>query len=93
MHVNLSPDVERYLHGKVEAGFYGNVSEVIRDAIRRMKDEDAKLEALRAAVQVGDEQIARGEYTLHTSESLGQSMERARTNAKRGKKVCSDVIP
>jgi putative addiction module CopG family antidote len=36
MHVNLSPEMESYIKGKVSTGFYGNATEVIRDAIRRM---------------------------------------------------------
>jgi antitoxin ParD1/3/4 len=93
MHVNLSADVENYLQGKVDAGLYDNMSDAIRDAILHMKEEDARLEAFRAAIQIGDEQITRGEYTLHTPEFLGQSMERAKENSKQGKKVDSDVLP
>lgn len=37
MHIKLSPEMERYLRDKVATGFYGNVTEVIRDAIRRMQ--------------------------------------------------------
>ncbi len=35
MHVNLSPEMEGFIEGKVASGDYGNATEVIRDAIRR----------------------------------------------------------
>jgi antitoxin ParD1/3/4 len=68
-HINLSPEMEQYLRGKVSAGFYSNASEVVRHAIRRMGEEDEKLAALRAAVAIGDEQlaVARGRPTARSS--------------------------
>ncbi|MGH8474999.1 MAG: type II toxin-antitoxin system ParD family antitoxin [Methylococcales bacterium] len=59
--INLSPEMEQYLQSKIGTGYYSNASEVVRDAIRRMRDEDEKLAALRSAVKVGDEQLERGE--------------------------------
>ena len=35
MHVNLSAEMEGFIKEKVAGGFYGNATEVIRDAIRR----------------------------------------------------------
>ena len=93
MHVNLSPEIEQYLQSKVGAGFYGNASEVIRDAIRRMKEEEDKLTALRTAVQVGDEQLDRGEGTSYTPERLEAITANAFANAARGKVVSADVKP
>ena len=46
MHINLSPEIEHYLQLKVGTGFYSNASEVVRDTIRRMRQEDEKLERL-----------------------------------------------
>jgi antitoxin ParD1/3/4 len=70
MHINLAPEVERYIQDKVNSGFYGNASEVVRDALRRMRDEDRKLEALRAAVQQGDRQIAEGAFADYSPELM-----------------------
>jgi antitoxin ParD1/3/4 len=93
MHVNLSPEIETYLQHKVGTGFYSNPSEVIRDALRHMREEDEKLESLRAAVRVGDEQLARGEGTPYTPELLGKITKRAIANARKSKKVKLDVTP
>lgn len=93
MHINLSPEMEKYLQAKVGTGFYSNASEVVRDAIRRMWAEDEKLEALRAAVQIGDEQLDRGEGVTYAPERLDRITEKALTNARNGKKVSPDVAP
>jgi len=93
MHINLSPEMEKYLQSKVNTGYYSNASEVVRDAIRRMRDEDERLAALRAAVAVGDEQLARGEGVAYTPERLEQITQKALVNARKGKKVSPDVTP
>jgi antitoxin ParD1/3/4 len=93
MHINLSPEMEKYLQDKVTAGFYSNASEVVRDAIRRMREEDEKLAALRTAAAVGDEQLARGDGRAYTQELLEEITERAKANARTGKKVSPDVTP
>lgn len=60
----------------VDSGEYQNASEVLREGLRLVEERravySAKLEALRAAVQVGIDSIERGEYTTFDSaEALG----------------------
>jgi antitoxin ParD1/3/4 len=91
MHINLSSEMEQYLQSKVGTGFYSNASEVVRDAIRRMREEDEKLAALRSAVRVGDDQIDRGEGIPYTPDRLAAITAKALENANKGKKVSPDV--
>jgi antitoxin ParD1/3/4 len=91
MPINLSPEMEQYLQAKVSAGHYSNASEVVRDAIRRMREEDEKLAVLRSAVAVGDEQLERGAGVTYTTERLKQITEKAFANSRDGKKVSADV--
>lgn len=70
MHVNLSPEMEGFIKSKVASGFYNNATEVIRDAIRRMQAEEARVDAWRAAIQIGDEQLERGEGLAYTAAVL-----------------------
>jgi antitoxin ParD1/3/4 len=58
-----------------------------------MRDEDEKLTALRAAVRVGDDQLARGLGQEYTLERLEQITESARSNSQQGRKVSRDVTP
>jgi antitoxin ParD1/3/4 len=93
MHINLSPEMEKFVQSKVETGFYSNASEVIRDAIRRMREEEEKTAALRAALKVGDDQLDKGEGVPYTPDLLNRVTEKAKDNARRRKKVNPDVIP
>src|SRR5271155_1545631 len=47
MNVSITDELAGYVRKKVKGGRYNNASEVIREALRRMEDEDAR--ALRLA--------------------------------------------
>jgi antitoxin ParD1/3/4 len=57
-NVNLTDELERLVQAKVKSGRYENASEVMRAALRALEREDeehqAKLSALRAAIDEGD---------------------------------------
>jgi antitoxin ParD1/3/4 len=93
MHINLSPEMEKFIQGKVEAGFYSNATEVIRDAIRRMHEEEQKVVAMRAALKVGDDQLDKGERVPYTADLVTRAAAKAKDNARRGRKVNPDVTP
>jgi antitoxin ParD1/3/4 len=40
MNVSLTPDLEQFVHGKVQSGRYNSSSEVIREALRLLEDHD-----------------------------------------------------
>lgn len=45
MNVSLTPELERFVHEKVETGRYQTSSEVVRDALRLLQSRDAAYEA------------------------------------------------
>ena len=57
-NVNLTKELDRFVLTKVESGRYENASEVVRAALRILEREEqqyeAKLAALRAAIDQGD---------------------------------------
>jgi antitoxin ParD1/3/4 len=57
-NVNLTEELERFVLKKVKSGRYENASEVVRTALRTLEREErqyeAKLAALRAAIDEGD---------------------------------------
>ena len=57
MNVNLTPQLEELVRSKVESGLYSSASEVVREALRLMEEQDriraAKLEQLKAEVRRG----------------------------------------
>ena len=68
--VNLSAEMAGFIKSKLASGFYGNATEVIRDAVRRMQAEDSRVAAWQAAIKVGDDQLNRGEGIAHTLQAL-----------------------
>ena len=93
MHVNLSAEMEGFIRNKVASGFYGNATEVIRDAIRRMQAEEARVAAWQAAIKLGDEQLDRGEQIPYTAGTLGEITQTAIGAIGSGKAMDPDVLP
>jgi antitoxin ParD1/3/4 len=61
MNVSLTPELERLVNEKVESGLYQTASEVVREALRLLKERDQARDQLRADVQAGFDQLSRGE--------------------------------
>lgn len=77
MHVSLTPELERRIKDKVDSGLYNNASEVVRESLRLMVERDELRDRLRAALQIGSEQLRRGEGVPVASEGEFQSLARA----------------
>lgn len=65
MNVSLTPELEEMVSQKVESGLYNSASEVIREGLRLLKEQDElkrmRQEELRREVLKGYEQAQRGE--------------------------------
>ena len=57
MNVNLTPQLEELVRNKVASGLYSSASEVVREALRLMDDQDrlrnATLDRLRSDIKHG----------------------------------------
>ena len=93
MHVNLSAEMEGFIKSKVTGGFYGNATEVIRDAIRRMQAEETRAAAWHAAIKLGDEQLNRKEASEYNSAALAEITETAVRAVRSNKRMDPDVLP
>ncbi|MBI1851114.1 MAG: type II toxin-antitoxin system ParD family antitoxin [Planctomycetes bacterium] len=62
---SLTPELERYVAQKLKSGLYSTASEVIREALRSQMERESlnqsRIEQLRKDIQVGLDQLARGE--------------------------------
>ena len=56
MNVSMTDQLASYVRKKVKSGRYNNASEVVREALRRMEDEDAR--ALRLAKPTAEDILA-----------------------------------
>ncbi len=65
MNVSLTPELEKLVTRKVESGLYQSASEVIREGLRLLDDQDRLRELhrdeIRKKVQTGLDQLDRGE--------------------------------
>ena len=57
-NVNLTEELDRFVHSRIESGRYESASEVMRAALRTLEREEleheAKLTALRMAIDEGE---------------------------------------
>jgi antitoxin ParD1/3/4 len=64
MNVSLTPEIEALIESKVKSGMYNSASEVVREGIRLLQQRDemreAKLNALRAEIQKGIDDMEAG---------------------------------
>ncbi|MDZ7761978.1 MAG: type II toxin-antitoxin system ParD family antitoxin [Desulfovermiculus sp.] len=93
MHINLSPEMEEFIKHKVASGFYGNATEVVRDAIRRMQAEDLRLAAWQAAIKKGDEQLDRGEGVEYSPNIRDRITQEAIDDMHSDRPIDPDVLP
>ena len=65
MNVSLTPELEKLVESKVRSGRYQSASEVIREGLRLLDDQDrlrmAQLDEVRRKIQIGIDQLDRGE--------------------------------
>jgi antitoxin ParD1/3/4 len=77
-NVNLTAELDRFVLEKVKRGRYENASEVVRAALRMLEREErqyeAKLAALRAAIDEGDASgVAEGDVFARVRGALNLS--------------------
>jgi len=89
MNVNLTPELEKLVREKVASGLYNNQSEVVRESLRLLADQDrlreAHLEKLRTALATGLSQADRGEL-VDGPDVVAEMREFLRALAKKAKK-------
>ena len=65
LNVSLTPEQNSFVAAKVKSGDYLTASEVIREALRLLQEQDRiremRLDELRARIKVGLDQLDRGE--------------------------------
>ncbi|CAK0743445.1 antitoxin ParD1/3/4 [Gammaproteobacteria bacterium] len=90
MHINFPSVDEGYIQGKVADGFYSNAAELVRDAVRRLREQDDRYR-LMAALEVGNRAIKEGNTVPYTPELLDRIEQDARQHAAEGRKPNPDV--
>jgi antitoxin ParD1/3/4 len=65
LNVSLTPELSRFVESRLRSGKYQSASEVVREALRLLEARDRapipSIEALKAEIELGLEQLRRGE--------------------------------
>lgn len=68
MNVSLTPELDKFVSGKVESGRYNSASEVVREALRLLEEHDraraAQLAAFNQELGARLASLDRGEYAV-----------------------------
>lgn len=92
MTVKLTPQLEAKIEEKVRSGMYDDASEVVRESLRLL-DEHERMERLKTAIAVGDDQYTRGKVVRWTTESLEQLKREADEEDRLNVPISNDVQP
>lgn len=71
MNVSLTRELEEMINQKVQSGLYNSASEVIREGLRLLKEQDQlrqiRIEELRNEIQKGIDQVRAGNFNTYNS--------------------------
>jgi antitoxin ParD1/3/4 len=85
MNINLTPQLEEMIRQKIASGLYTSASEVVREALRLMEEQDrlraVKLEQLRLEIREG---IESGPATPWSAQETKRSGRKRRAARKSG---------
>lgn len=74
-NVSLTDHFDRFVEENVETGRYQNASEVVREGLRLLERQQqelsARMDRLRAAIDVGEEAVERGAFVDVEVQGLG----------------------
>ena len=94
MHVRFADADETFIKNEVQNGFYTNETELVRDAVRRMREEKERSKQFQDAITKGIRAVERGETVALTPELLQEIKAEAIQKAKSGKAYNStDALP
>ncbi len=78
MNVSLTPELETLVNDKVKSGDYNSASEVVREALRLLKEQDQlkelHREELRREIQKGMDDMKAGRYATISNDEEAREM-------------------
>ena len=88
MNVSLTPELETLVNQKVKTGLYNSASEVVREALRLLEEQDRikelRRDELRKEIMKGVDDIKAGRYvTLETQEDFDNLAERVKQEGRK----------
>jgi len=79
MNVSLTPSLEQYIRDRAATGDYNNASEVVREAIRLLKEKDEqrqlKISKLKESLKTGITDAESGVFADYALDTFLQDMD------------------
>ncbi len=85
MNINFPAVDAAYIKSQVENGYYSNATEMVRDAVRHMRQQDGQHSRLLGALEIGERDIAAGRTVPYTSDLLDEVEQEARAQAAKSR--------
>jgi antitoxin ParD1/3/4 len=87
MNVNLTPKLEAWVRQKVESGLYNSSSEVVREALRLMQENErlraARLDQLRRDIREGEDSGPATAWDPHEIKQEGRAKRARKTRTSK----------
>jgi len=93
MNVSLTPQLETLIRQKVETGRYYNASEVVREALRLLDDQDRRDDWLRSKIAIAEQQVRDGNVVEDSDEMWDAIDREVDERIRRGDRPNPDVCP
>ncbi len=81
MNIYLGEHFEQFIRDQIATGRYANASEVVREALLQYEDNETRLANLRAAIQVGMDELKAGRAIPWTPELMESIIQEAHVRA------------
>ena len=93
MAIQVPPDIEARIRQKIGRGEFLGADDVLREAMRLLDERDRQLDALRSKLQIGLDELDRGEGTEWAPALLERLSQEADEMHHRGEQPDPDVCP
>ncbi len=77
-----SPELQDLVSEQLATGAYASADEVLLQGVRLLAERNRRVEALRRELQIGRDQLDRGEFTEHDQESLRALFDEIQTEGR-----------
>lgn len=92
MNIDFPSVDENFIKTQVSSGHYTNATELVRDAVRRLREaSEAKRDRLLRALELGQADIDAGRLRAYSPELYAEIKSTARQHAVEGRKPNPDV--
>jgi antitoxin ParD1/3/4 len=84
MGLSLSPEIEHLVEQQIASGKYHTTDEVLAEALRALTERDAEIADLRRELQIGIDELDRGEFEEFDESNIHELAEGVK---KRGREM------